>query len=571
VLAQASAPGGHPDEETLVRGLDELWQRRIIREQGVDGYDFSHDKIREVAYAEISKARRQLLHRRVAQALETVYAAELDAVSGQIAAHYEQAGLYQPAALHYQRAAEVARRVYANKEAKALYSLAVEASQRGAPALDDAQLLPIYEGRALVCRSLSQLDEAIADFQIMRRLARAASNPQKEGESLCQLAYTHWLTFAEDQMPFVEQYAQEATERFAQTGDQAIRARSLTMLGAVDQVHRKLAEAGRKLEEALEISRRTGDKEALTQTLAFLCLQTYLQGRFQTTVQFAQEGVAAAREAQDGFNELRILAFLCQGQWGAGNYAQAFSLVQEVMIQAEGRGNRFVRGRLLNTLGWFHHEFGDFSGAIAYNQESVELGRTSGTDNVEISALINLGYDYLASGQPARALAYFEPTLERVEREGFGAHKWRWQMKLLIGLAEHAYGIGACEQALRYVEAGLDEALATSSQKYIAKGWALRGKILTQLGQTEAAGAALRRAFSLAEQLHSPSLSYPLAYALGQWCERMGKEREAAALYGKAKATVDQMATAVVDRALAAIFLQSEPVRLISQSWARTL
>src|SRR5215210_9344422 len=33
------------DEETLVRGLDELWRRRIIREQGVDAYDFSHDKI----------------------------------------------------------------------------------------------------------------------------------------------------------------------------------------------------------------------------------------------------------------------------------------------------------------------------------------------------------------------------------------------------------------------------------------------------------------------------------------------------------------------------------------------
>ena len=46
VLASARAA----DEETLVRGLDELWRRRIVREQGVDAYDFSHDKIREVAY-----------------------------------------------------------------------------------------------------------------------------------------------------------------------------------------------------------------------------------------------------------------------------------------------------------------------------------------------------------------------------------------------------------------------------------------------------------------------------------------------------------------------------------------
>jgi hypothetical protein len=54
----------------------------------------------------------------------------------------------------------------------------------------------------------------------------------------------------------------------------------------------------------------------------------------------------------------------------------------------------------------------------------------------EISALINLGLDYLALGQYERALASLKPTLERVQHEAFGVHKWRWQTRLLIGLAE---------------------------------------------------------------------------------------------------------------------------------------
>ncbi len=62
---------GNGDEDDLVRGLDELWQRRIVRERGADAYDFSHDKLREAAYAALSPARRRLLHRQVAQALET--------------------------------------------------------------------------------------------------------------------------------------------------------------------------------------------------------------------------------------------------------------------------------------------------------------------------------------------------------------------------------------------------------------------------------------------------------------------------------------------------------------------
>jgi predicted ATPase len=116
VLGRAS--GG--DEDTLVRGLDELWRRRIVREQGVNAYDFSHDKLREGAYAALHTAQRCLLHRRVAEALEMVYVQTLDLVSGYIATHYEQAGMVEQAVTYYQRAAETAQRIYANAEALAL-------------------------------------------------------------------------------------------------------------------------------------------------------------------------------------------------------------------------------------------------------------------------------------------------------------------------------------------------------------------------------------------------------------------------------------------------------------------
>ena len=121
VLAKASGS----DEDALVRGLDELWQRRIVREQGEDAYDFSHDKLREGAYTALSGARRHLLHRRVAEALEVVHASNLDAVSGQIATHYEYAGLVQQAISYYQRAGRVALQVYANVDAIASFQRAL--------------------------------------------------------------------------------------------------------------------------------------------------------------------------------------------------------------------------------------------------------------------------------------------------------------------------------------------------------------------------------------------------------------------------------------------------------------
>lgn len=122
VLARAAAS----DEDSAVRALDELWQKRIVREQGINSYDFTHDKLREVAYAEVSAPQRRLLHRRIAQAIEDVYDGDLDPVSGQLASHYERAGQTERAIAYYQQAAAVAQRVYANEDAINLLSRALE-------------------------------------------------------------------------------------------------------------------------------------------------------------------------------------------------------------------------------------------------------------------------------------------------------------------------------------------------------------------------------------------------------------------------------------------------------------
>lgn len=125
ILARASFEA----QEALVGCLDELLRRRIIREHGgpvaASTYDFSHDRIRELTYREISHARRRLLHQRIAAALVAASAGNVDPNSSQIASHYEQAGLAEPAVVHYERAARAARAVHANADAVRHYQRAL--------------------------------------------------------------------------------------------------------------------------------------------------------------------------------------------------------------------------------------------------------------------------------------------------------------------------------------------------------------------------------------------------------------------------------------------------------------
>jgi DNA-binding SARP family transcriptional activator len=108
------------DADHVVQAIDELWRHRILREIG-DGYDFSHDLLRETAYAGIGPPQRWLLHRRIAQGLELLHSDNPDAVSAQLAEQYARGGRPERAVTYYRRAADVAAGMFAHAEAIRLH------------------------------------------------------------------------------------------------------------------------------------------------------------------------------------------------------------------------------------------------------------------------------------------------------------------------------------------------------------------------------------------------------------------------------------------------------------------
>jgi len=108
------------DADALVQAIDELWRLRIVRES-TNGYDFSHDLMRDAAYGAVSPARRWLLHRNVADALEVTHADNLDVVAAALAEQYERGGRPDRALVYLHKAAEAASSLFANAEAVRLY------------------------------------------------------------------------------------------------------------------------------------------------------------------------------------------------------------------------------------------------------------------------------------------------------------------------------------------------------------------------------------------------------------------------------------------------------------------
>jgi DNA-binding SARP family transcriptional activator len=136
------------DTDTVVAAIDELWRRRIMHELR-DGYDFSHDLLRETAYAQVSPPKRWLLHRRIAQGLELLHADDTDMVAAQLAEQYARGGRHDRAVAYYRRAADVAAGLFAHAEAIRLHKEAL-LIVRGLPAGrdKDRQELAVLEAIA---------------------------------------------------------------------------------------------------------------------------------------------------------------------------------------------------------------------------------------------------------------------------------------------------------------------------------------------------------------------------------------------------------------------------------------
>src|SRR5215831_13716199 len=92
-------------EDVVLEALEGCGRARLLVETGDDAYQFSHDLIREVLLADLGTARRALLHRRVAEALEQGPGA-LPLES--LAFHYAQSGETEKVLSYLERSGDAA-------------------------------------------------------------------------------------------------------------------------------------------------------------------------------------------------------------------------------------------------------------------------------------------------------------------------------------------------------------------------------------------------------------------------------------------------------------------------------
>ncbi len=368
-------------EDAVVEAIDELWERRLVKEQGTDAYDFTHDKIREVAYSRIAPARRHRIHRDAARAIEAVHQPDLDRVAARVAAHYDRGGLPAQAVASYERAIAAARRVFADAEVVALArrALALVDQLPQSPERDGRELsLLMSLGVALYARK--GIAESRAVYERARRLClrRRGQVDPPILRIMGNLAITR--------RRFPDAYARgvELLQHWEHHEDPIAKVEGYFLIGAAEVWRGEVASGRRNLQQAVASyhrDRASDHIENFAQDAGAICLSrvgfaSWYLGELDRAFTLSDQALGQATELAHPYTTGVVLSMDAWLSVEAGDIARLRGRLDD--MEALALPNAFVEGMMRASQGWLHIHDGDLPAGITRLRQALDGAVTAG-------------------------------------------------------------------------------------------------------------------------------------------------------------------------------------------------
>jgi predicted ATPase/DNA-binding SARP family transcriptional activator len=461
LLAQAR---GIPEEE-VSEHIESAIRRQMLsspadlpqHQRDID-LTFTHDYIREVLYQWLNPLRRRTLHRQVAQAIETRYAAHLQPYYSQLAHHYQMADNYPKAVEYLLKAAEQATGVYAFVDAAGYVKTALELligdaeRPRRAALLRQLGSIYLYTGQieeamqaalasAVLWRDIgdaAQQAEAYLDaafythwqgreseaVKIIHHALECIANVTGHSETLLARAYAQWGLAAT-----VMGEAPEALEKLHLAGIYHAQAGgsdpfvSVVSLWSLAWCHYLTASPQEMLEYALKGAEvcRNSNKPDWEPMMTYSAAWAYmLLGRLAEAQQAAHDALLRARQygvvGAQGWAYL-VMAFVAiqAGAWTeAGDYADKAQAIAEMLQDADLQA-RVLWSRSIRA-GWQ----GDWQRAIVDALAALEQARKGGETSLTYPHVLSqAARAYFHAGDPASAQTYLDSAMSLARERGY--------------------------------------------------------------------------------------------------------------------------------------------------------
>jgi tetratricopeptide (TPR) repeat protein/DNA-binding XRE family transcriptional regulator len=582
----------HEPEAQLLDAVEMLVKRHLLREEPEGGiYDFSHDKLREVTYRDISGTRRRLLHQSVAEILEHRCEDATHERDAQLAEHFERAHVWSKALHYLVLAAEHSQTLFAMRDALHWLDRAVALSESHPESLSEQQRLAIYERRGVARTQSGQTQGAVADIRRVINALRAGGEREKTRDALIQLGMAYrradqyeeataclnealaesrsmndehhatdtlyhlgtvaWSTGHNDQAIIFHQQAVDICERTGCADLVAVQA-----YHGRGEAHFANAEPAAAIEcynKSITLARGIGDKSYESENLMMIghaCLGTKGLGDYPRATANFEAALDIARSADLQWHFGPTLLGLDHARACTGRYGEAWIGMQKALHWLESL--KQVRYQLIayDFIGHLLLDLGLNELVIEHLEHGLALGRDTGIQfwRAAIDTHLAIARSRLGQQVDTTALqATFEQTRRTSERYML--------VRCLDGLAEITLAVGDTRRCRAYGDELLviAESNGLRELEAVARRW--RGEALLAEKDYVAAQAELSRATVLAEKVGRVRLQMDAHAALARLLAAQDQRDDTQRQDTKARAIAEVIEKSLVSSGLVARLL----------------
>ena len=386
------------EAEAIEEQLLEAERARLVLSDQTGTFKFSHDKIRQCLYTEVSTSRRQRLHEAIGRTLETCYekgSTKSTYQLAELAFHFTHSGDSMRGVTYSQLAAEQAVRSSASKEAMKHYQTALKlldsSDDRYGPlllGLGEAALLAGAASEAAITyeAALTWLLQA-GNSRLAAQAAHKLGLAQWRRNALqaAQIALEHALTLLGNTLSaemvkvlinasilttlYIGQqaeglvYAQQAVEMARLLEDKSLEIAANRIIAANFCVSgNDISTASQLLEGTLVLAEESGDFCQAAEGSLYLMIVHYCASKIRRSYRESLHGIGFVKRSQQQFQlsyaySWRALLFVSQGAW-----TEAEHMLEQARI--------FIDNQFSSTPLAFLHQVRGF---LAYQQEDYEV------------------------------------------------------------------------------------------------------------------------------------------------------------------------------------------------------
>jgi tetratricopeptide (TPR) repeat protein len=366
-------------------------------------WQFTHDKLRETALSDLDPQERQVLHRTIAEAIETAYPDD-KSQAAILTEHWHQAG--NPAKeLHYARLAiEQMIAVSAFRQAATMAERTLPLTTNDLSAR--AALLNLL-GNAQA--GLSNYEQAAAYHEESLSLSRQIDDKKAHMTALMYLGDINRL---QGQFAEAQSYYNQSLTLAREIGDQRIAAKSLNGLGNITRYQGDYQLALRYNEESLAIKQEIGDRGEIANGLLNLAAIYWDQGDHGRAKSYFEQCLDIFRQVGDRQGAALCLYNLGNVAYSTEDNEAAKAYFEQSKMIFHEIGDQYGLAYSLGGLGNVADEQGDYLAAHSAYEEGLLIFRSIGDQWGVAIHLNNLGNTSRKSGDAGKARRYWRDALQ---------------------------------------------------------------------------------------------------------------------------------------------------------------